>query len=220
MRGAGHGMRGGRTHLVHLCAQPAEHRHAAQPPGLLALQALQLAAERVELGRAVGEGHGAQLAAAVPHGDGGGEQRRLLRAYERALDECARRVEHTGRAAVVGREHVRVTAPMFADPLEDLWRRGGVETLQEPGCRGVEVRSCQGAERVGGAENTEGTEGAACAEGAKGAACAEGAEDAVGAEGAEGVQRPGHIGARAAKAVDGLIVVAHRGQRDHAAWCQ
>ena len=78
MRGAGHGMRGGRTHLVHLCAQPAEHRHAAQPPGLLALQALQLAAERVELGRAVGEGHGAQLTAAMAHSEGGGEQRRLI----------------------------------------------------------------------------------------------------------------------------------------------
>ena len=50
-----------------------------------------------------------------------------------------------------------------------------------------------------------------------GAACAEGAEGAVGAESAEGVQRPGHVGARAAKAVDGLVVVAHRGQRDHAA---
>ena len=31
------GVRGVRTHLVHLRAQPAEHRHAAQPPGLLAL---------------------------------------------------------------------------------------------------------------------------------------------------------------------------------------
>ena len=70
--------RGARTHLVHLRAQPAEHRHAAQPLGLLALQALQLAAERVELGRAVGEGHGAQLTAAMAHGDGGGEQRRLI----------------------------------------------------------------------------------------------------------------------------------------------
>ena len=27
----------------------------------------------------------------------------------------------------------------------------------------------------------------------------------------------GYVGARAAKAVDGLVVVAHRGQRDHAA---
>ena len=45
LRGAGR-VRGARTHLVHLRAQPAEHRHAAQPPRLLALQALQLAAER------------------------------------------------------------------------------------------------------------------------------------------------------------------------------
>ena len=66
---------------------------------------------------------------------------------------------------------------------------------------------------------------------------AEGAEDAEGAERVRGVQRVwrvrrrvrrvqraqrvseawGYVGARAAKAVDGLIVVAHRGQRDHAA---
>ena len=64
---------GARTHLVHLRAQPAEHRHAAQPPRLLALQALQLAAERVKLGRTVGEGYGAQLAATVAHGDGCGK---------------------------------------------------------------------------------------------------------------------------------------------------
>ena len=119
VRGAGR-VRGARTHLVHLRAQPAEHRHAAQPPRLLALQALQLAAERVELGRTVGEGHGAQLAAAVAHGDGCGEQGGLLRAYERAFDEGARRVEHAGRAAVVCWQHVRVAAPLLANPLENL----------------------------------------------------------------------------------------------------
>jgi len=119
VRGAGR-VRGARTHLVHLRAQPAEHRHAAQPPRLLALQALQLAAERVELGRTVGEGHGAQLAAAVAHGDGCGEQGGLLCAYERAFDEGARRVEHTGRAAVVCWQHVRMAAPLLANPLENL----------------------------------------------------------------------------------------------------
>ena len=46
---------------------------------------LKLAAERVELGRAVREGHSAQLAAAVARGAAlVGEQRWLLRAQERA----------------------------------------------------------------------------------------------------------------------------------------
>ena len=49
------------------------------------------------------------------------------------------------------------------------------------------------------------------AEDAKGAACA------ACAEGAGGSEASGHVGARAAKAVDGLVVVAHRGKRDHAA---
>lgn len=34
------------------------------------------------------------------------------------------------------------------------------------------------------------------------------------------VQRLGHVRSRSAESVDGLVIVAHSGQRDHAAWRQ